>query len=61
MVGRFGFEFIHPDDLAAMSEDFSGHPVAQGVITNSYRVRRGDGDLRLDRGEDPRAARPGQR
>ena len=44
MIGRFGFEFIHPDDLAEMSADFSGRPDARGVITNSYRVRRGTGD-----------------
>ncbi len=45
MVGRYGSEFIHPDDLEAMTGDFSSDSEASdyGVITNSYRVLRGDG------------------
>jgi PAS domain S-box-containing protein len=43
MVGRFGWEFIHPDDLAVMTGDFSAESTELGVITNSYRVRHGDG------------------
>jgi PAS domain S-box-containing protein len=43
MVGRFGWEFVHPDDLAALREDFSARPDRPDVVTNSYRVRRGDG------------------
>ena len=44
MIGRYGWEFIHPDDLAAMGADFSEHADGPEVITNSYRVLRGDGD-----------------
>ena len=44
MVGRFGWEFIHPDDLAAMTGDFSARSSGPHTITNTYRVLRGDGD-----------------
>ena len=44
MVGRFGWEFIHPDDLAEMQDDFSGDAELPEVITNAYRVQRGDGE-----------------
>ena len=44
MVGRYGWEFIHPDDLAVMTGDFSAESEESGVITNSYRVLRGDGE-----------------
>jgi PAS domain S-box-containing protein len=43
MIGRYGWEFIHPDDIAAMRKDFSVSPDRRGVITNTYRVVRGDG------------------
>jgi PAS domain S-box-containing protein len=43
MVGRFGWEFIHPADVAAMTGDFAADSPELGVITNAYRVRRGDG------------------
>ncbi len=43
MVGLLGSEFIHPDDLVAMTADFSRASPEPGVITNSYRVHRGDG------------------
>ena len=44
MVGRYGSEFIHPDDIEAMTGDFSSNSRSHdyGVITNSYRVLRGD-------------------
>jgi PAS domain S-box-containing protein len=42
MVGRFGWEFIHPEDVAVMREDFSAHAGSE-VVTNTYRVIRGDG------------------
>ncbi|MEY2441531.1 MAG: hypothetical protein QOJ46_957 [bacterium] len=42
MIGRFGWEFIHPDDVAAMRDDFSAHAGTE-VVTNTYRVIRGDG------------------
>jgi PAS domain S-box-containing protein len=45
MMGRFGWEFVHPDDLAALSVDFAARADQTGVITNTYRVRRGDGSL----------------
>ncbi|MEA2219303.1 MAG: hypothetical protein QOJ35_1929 [Solirubrobacteraceae bacterium] len=45
MIGRFGWEFVHPDDLAELHEDFSARPDRLGVITNSYRVRRPDGSF----------------
>ncbi len=44
MVGRYGWEFIHPDDLAAMTGDFSARSSGPHTITNTYRVLRGDGD-----------------
>ncbi|MDX6691889.1 MAG: hypothetical protein QOG15_3346 [Solirubrobacteraceae bacterium] len=43
MVGRFGFEFVHPDDVAALRDDFSARDDQPGVITNTYRIIRGDG------------------
>jgi PAS domain S-box-containing protein len=42
MVGRFAYEFIHPDDVAALSQDFSPE-TAQPVVTTTTRVLRGDG------------------
>ena len=42
MIGRFGWEYIHPDDLAAMRADFSERAGPE-VVTNTYRVLRGDG------------------
>jgi PAS domain S-box-containing protein len=45
MVGRFGWEFVYPDDLVALREDFSARDDQTGVITNTYRVQRGDGTL----------------
>ena len=42
MIGRFGWEYIHPDDLAAMRADFSARAGPE-VVTNTYRVLRGDG------------------
>jgi PAS domain S-box-containing protein len=44
MVGRFGWEFLHPDDLAAMTTDFSDRADEPDVVTSCYRVLRGDGD-----------------
>jgi PAS domain S-box-containing protein len=44
MVGRFGWEFIHPDDLEAMTGDFSARSSGPDTVTNTYRVLRGDGD-----------------
>ena len=44
MVGRHGWDFIHPDDLAAMRADFSAAAEPRDVVTNTYRVLRGDGD-----------------
>jgi PAS domain S-box-containing protein len=43
MVGRFAYEFIHPEDLAALSEDFSPQTEEHVVTTNTCRVLRGDG------------------
>jgi PAS domain S-box-containing protein len=43
MVGRFGWEFIHPDDVAELREDFEARAGEVGVITNTYRVRHGAG------------------
>jgi PAS domain S-box-containing protein len=43
MIGRYGWEFVHPDYVAAEREDFSARPDRQGVITNTYRVLREDG------------------
>ena len=45
MVGRFGWEFVHDDDLAALREDFAVRSQPAGVVTNTYRVKRGDGTL----------------
>ncbi|MEA2151197.1 MAG: hypothetical protein QOD69_3027 [Solirubrobacteraceae bacterium] len=44
MVGRFGWEFLHPEDLAAMTDDFSDRADEPDVITSRYRVLRGDGE-----------------
>ncbi|MEA2220565.1 MAG: hypothetical protein QOJ35_3191 [Solirubrobacteraceae bacterium] len=45
MIGRFGFEFVHPDDLAELREDFTARGMPTEVVTNIYRVIRGDGVL----------------
>jgi PAS domain S-box-containing protein len=44
MIGRFGFEFVHPDDLAALRDDFAARDDQTDVITNTYRIIRGDGN-----------------
>jgi PAS domain S-box-containing protein len=43
MVGRPGWEFIHPEDHARLSSQPSGCVSAAGDVTNIYRVRRKDG------------------
>jgi len=43
MVGRSGWEFVHPEDRARLSRELSAGVGAAGDVTNSYRVRRKDG------------------
>jgi PAS domain S-box-containing protein len=43
MVGRSGWDFIHPEDRARLAEELSTNVSAPGDGTNVYRVRRKDG------------------
>jgi PAS domain S-box-containing protein len=44
MVGRFAFEFVHPDDVDGLRGDFSPDGDHAATITNVHRVLRRDGE-----------------
>jgi PAS domain S-box-containing protein len=43
MIGRSGWEFIHPDDLVALRHDVATRGARPVDATNEYRVKRRDG------------------
>jgi PAS domain S-box-containing protein len=45
MVGRGGWEFVHPDDRARLAAEFDGRLARAGVVTSVYRVLRRDGSF----------------
>jgi PAS domain S-box-containing protein len=43
LIGRSGWEFIHPDDVAALRDDLASRGGRPDAVTNEYRVERRDG------------------
>jgi PAS domain S-box-containing protein len=43
MIGRPGWEFIHPDDVEALRADLASRAARSEDATNEYRVKRSDG------------------
>jgi PAS domain S-box-containing protein len=43
LIGRSGWEFIHPDDRAALRDDLASRGDRPDAVTNEYRVKRRDG------------------
>ncbi len=43
MVGRRGWDFVHPEDLEALRRDITTRAGRSEAATNEYRVRRRDG------------------
>jgi PAS domain S-box-containing protein len=43
LIGRSGWEFIHPDDLTALRADVAARGSQPDDLVNEYRVRRKDG------------------
>jgi len=43
LIGHSGWEFIHPDDLAALRHDLASRGGRPDAVTNEYRIKRRDG------------------
>ncbi len=43
LIGRPGWEFIHPEDLPALRDEVASRGARPDEVTNVYRVRRKDG------------------
>jgi PAS domain S-box-containing protein len=43
LIGRSGWQFIHPDDVATLRNDLASRGGRPDAVTNEYRVKRRDG------------------
>jgi PAS domain S-box-containing protein len=65
MIGRSGWEFIHPDDRAALRRDLTTRGAGFDDATHEYRVKRRDGshvwvEARSRALRDPVSGEPGE-